>query len=136
MLLTLSFRHTLELDVLRDRNPDYVTLADGAVRNAYTLKLMNRSPAARPLRLSVSGIKARQVRVIGDGEITSSVLLPVEADLHALAKALLDRETLTAEQARTLASEVLGLLERIAVEWRSRAESSVWGRNKRSPSST
>ena len=67
-------------DVLRDRNPDYVTLADGAVRNAYTLKLMNRSPAARPLRLSVSGIKARQVRVIGDGEITSSVLLPVEAD--------------------------------------------------------
>ena len=80
MLLTLSFRHTLELDVLRDRNPGYVTLADGAVRNAYTLKLMNRSPQARELRLSVSGIKARQVKVIGDGEITSSVLLPVEAD--------------------------------------------------------
>ena len=80
MLLTLSFRHTLELDVLRDRNPGYVTLADGAVRNAYTLKLMNRSPQARNLRLSVSGIKARQVKVIGDGEITSSVLLPVDAD--------------------------------------------------------
>jgi cytochrome c oxidase accessory protein FixG len=80
MLLTLSFRHTLELDVLRDRNPGYVTLADGAVRNAYTLKLMNRSSQARDLRLSVSGIKARQVKVIGDGEITSSVLLPVDAD--------------------------------------------------------
>src|SRR5690348_14439272 len=38
MLLGLSTRHTLELDVLRDRNPNYVTLADGAVRNAYTLK--------------------------------------------------------------------------------------------------
>jgi cytochrome c oxidase accessory protein FixG len=80
MLLTLGFRHTLELDVLRDRTPGYVTLADGAVRNAYTLKLMNRSPQARALRLSVSGIKARQVKVIGDGEIKSSVLLPVEAD--------------------------------------------------------
>jgi cytochrome c oxidase accessory protein FixG len=80
MLLTLSFRHTLELDVLRDRNPDYVTLADGAVRNAYTLKLMNRTDKARDLRLSVSGIKARQIKVIGDGEIKTSVLLPVEAD--------------------------------------------------------
>ena len=43
MLLTLTFRHTLDLDVMRDRNPDFVTLADGAVRNGYTLKLMNRS---------------------------------------------------------------------------------------------
>jgi len=80
MLLTLGFRHTLELDVLRDRNPDYVTLADGAVRNGYTLKLMNRTEKARALRLSVSGIRARQVKLIGDGEINPSVLLPVEAD--------------------------------------------------------
>jgi cytochrome c oxidase accessory protein FixG len=80
MLLTLSFRHTLELDVLRDRNPAYVTLADGAVRNAYTLKVMNRSPETRALRLSVSGINARQVKVIGDGEVKPSVLLPVDAD--------------------------------------------------------
>ena len=80
MLLTFSFRHTLELDVLRDRNPDHVTLADGAVRNAYTLKLMNRAERARTLRLSVSGIKARLVKVIGDGEIKPAVLLPVEAD--------------------------------------------------------
>jgi len=80
MLLTFSFRHTLELDVLRDRNPDHVTLADGAVRNGYTLKLMNRMEKGRALRLSVSGIKARQVKLIGDGEIHPSVLLPVEAD--------------------------------------------------------
>jgi polyferredoxin len=80
MLMTLSFRHTLELDVLRDRNPDHVTLADGAVRNGYTVKLMNRMEKARTLRLSVSGIRARQVKLIGDGEINPSVLLPVEAD--------------------------------------------------------
>ena len=80
MLLTLTFRHTLDLDVMRDRNPDYVQLADGAVRNAYTLKLMNRSGEARTLKLGISGIKARQVRLIGDGEITSAVPLRVEAD--------------------------------------------------------
>jgi cytochrome c oxidase accessory protein FixG len=80
MLLTLSFRHSLDLDVMRDRNPDYVRLADGAVRNAYTLKLMNRSREARTLTLGVSGIQARQVRLIGDGEIAPSVSLKVEAD--------------------------------------------------------
>src|SRR5579872_655594 len=75
MLLTLTFRHTLDLDVLRDRNPDYVQLADGAVRNAYTIKLMNRYGQARNLRLSVSGIRAREINVIGAGDIQSSVLL-------------------------------------------------------------
>jgi len=80
MLLTLTFRHTLDLDVIRDRNPDYVRLADGAVRNAYTLKLMNRSGEARDLRLSVSGIKAREIKVIGEGELQTSVLLSVDAD--------------------------------------------------------
>ena len=80
MLATLTFRHTLDLDVMRDRNPDYVQLADGSVRNAYTLKLMNRSGGARDLRLSVSGIKAREIKVIGDGEIKPSVLLAVAAD--------------------------------------------------------
>jgi cytochrome c oxidase accessory protein FixG len=80
MLLTLTSRHTLDLDVIRDRNPDYVQLADGAVRNGYTLKLMNRSRNDRALHLSVSGIKARQVKLIGDGEVTSSVPLRVDAD--------------------------------------------------------
>ena len=80
MLLTLTFRHTLDLDVMRDRNPDYVRLADGAVRNAYTLKLMNRTGQARTLQLAISGIKARQVKLIGDGEIVSSVPLHVDAD--------------------------------------------------------
>jgi len=80
MLLTLTLRHTLDLDVMRDRNPDYVRLADGAVRNAYTLKLMNRTGQARTLQLGISRIKARQVRLIGDGEIVSSVPLHVDAD--------------------------------------------------------
>jgi cytochrome c oxidase accessory protein FixG len=80
MLFTLSFRHTLDLDVMRDRNPNFVTLADGAVRNAYTLKLMNRSGQARTLLLSVGGLTARSVNVIGVGDVKGPVPLAVEAD--------------------------------------------------------
>lgn len=43
MLIGLLTRAPLALDVLRDRNPEFVKLSDGAVRNGYTLKLMNRS---------------------------------------------------------------------------------------------
>ena len=80
MLLTLSFRHTLDLDVMRDRNPNFVTLADGAIRNAYTLKLMNRTGQARTLTLSVNGITARSVNVIGVGDVKEAVPLVVDAD--------------------------------------------------------
>ena len=80
MLLTLGSRHTLDLDVMRDRNPAYVLLADGAVRNAYTVKLMNRSARARDLRLTVAGINAREIEVIGDGLMKPSVTLSVDAN--------------------------------------------------------
>jgi cytochrome c oxidase accessory protein FixG len=80
MLVTLSFRHTLDLDVMRDRNPNFVTLADGAVRNAYTLKLMNRTGQARTLILSIAGLHPREVNVIGVGPVSGAVPLAVEAD--------------------------------------------------------
>jgi cytochrome c oxidase accessory protein FixG len=48
MLWGLTHRATLDLHVLRDRNPTFVHLHDGAVRNGYTLKIANRGfePAA------------------------------------------------------------------------------------------
>jgi len=80
MLVTFTNRHSLDLDVLRDRNPNFVTLADGAVRNAYTLKLMNRSDAARTFDLVIGGVRAREIKIIGVSDTRMPVRLPVEAD--------------------------------------------------------
>jgi len=80
MLLGLATRKTIDLDVLRDRNPNFVTLADGAVRNAYTLKVMNRADRARNFWLSLEGIKPRIVDVIGLGNVTLPTKISVEAD--------------------------------------------------------
>jgi polyferredoxin len=66
--------------VVRDRNPDFVRLADGAIRNGYTLKLMNRTIRPQTFWLGVTGIKAKHIRVIGDGEITKPVAMRVDAD--------------------------------------------------------
>ncbi len=43
MLGAWLLRETLTLAVLRDRAPLYVALSDGGVRNAYTLKLVNKT---------------------------------------------------------------------------------------------
>jgi len=80
MLTSLATRHTLDLGVMRDRNPDYVTLADGAVRNGYTVSVMNRTDTARDLYLDISGVAARSVKIIGLGAVTLPAKVSVKAD--------------------------------------------------------
>lgn len=79
MLVTFANRHTLALDVIRDRNPAFVTLADGAVRNGYTIKLMNRSNRARQVTLEIAGLRWRKVNIIGVGEYIPATIA-LEAD--------------------------------------------------------
>ena len=79
MLFSLANRHTIALDVLRDRNPAFVLLADGSVRNGYTIKVMNRSGQARDFTLDFTGLAGAKVNVIGVGEKLPAVIT-VEAD--------------------------------------------------------
>lgn len=80
MAFSLATRRTIDLDVLRDRNPDFVSLSDGAVRNGYTLKLMNRFDAPRTFTLDMTGLKPHIVNVIGLGDVRLPVQVAVEAD--------------------------------------------------------
>ena len=56
MLFTLGQRARLDLSVAKDRNPEYVMLSDGAIRNAYTLKLRNMEARPRNFRVSLDGL--------------------------------------------------------------------------------
>jgi polyferredoxin len=80
MLASLATRHTLDLGVMRDRNPDFVTLADGAVRNGYTVNVMNRTDKSRPLLLDITGLATRDVKIIGLGTVHLPAAVPVESD--------------------------------------------------------
>ncbi|MBL6852686.1 MAG: cytochrome c oxidase accessory protein CcoG [Alphaproteobacteria bacterium] len=80
MLGGLVTRSSIGLDVIRDRNPNFVQLADGSVRNAYTLKLMNRADKPRDFYLTLDGVDDRRVNIIGLGFVTLPVKLSVEAD--------------------------------------------------------
>ncbi len=57
MIYALVTRQTLDLNVIRDRSPPYVRMADGSVRNDYELKLINMAPAPRRLSIQVAGLE-------------------------------------------------------------------------------
>jgi len=65
MLYALMTRARLDVSVLSDRNPQYVILSDGAVRNGYTVKLLNMIPERRTLTLSLDGLPGATMMVGG-----------------------------------------------------------------------
>lgn len=65
MLAALLSRPVLELNVQRDRNPLFVTLSNGDIRNGYTMKILNKVHQIRHFRLTVEGLPDAAIKVIG-----------------------------------------------------------------------
>jgi cytochrome c oxidase accessory protein FixG len=65
MLYSLLTRSVLDISVLHDRNPLFVTLADGSVRNGYTVHVLNKLADLRTITLEVDGLPGAEVHVVG-----------------------------------------------------------------------
>ena len=65
MLVALLNRTTLEVNVLHDRNPPYVLLSDGSVRNGYTVKILNKLHEPREFSLEVRGLAQARLAIVG-----------------------------------------------------------------------
>jgi cytochrome c oxidase accessory protein FixG len=63
-----AIRTNATLSVQHDRDPLAVRLSDGSIRNAYTIKLLNKSAVPHAYTLSVSGIDARMA-IIGNDRL-------------------------------------------------------------------
>jgi polyferredoxin len=77
MLYALTTRSSLGINVLHDRNPLFVTLSDGSIRNDYTVRLLNKG-GDRTFALDVSGLPGAVLRIAGiergaDGRIVAEV---------------------------------------------------------------
>ncbi len=66
ILVGLFARESLEVNVLHDRNPLYVQLSDGGLRNGYTIKVVNKRHGEREMTLGVSGLEDAGVRILGE----------------------------------------------------------------------
>ena len=56
MIVSLVARDRLDLSVAHDRNPRYVQLSDGDIRNGYTVKIMNMKPEPREFDFGLVGL--------------------------------------------------------------------------------
>jgi cytochrome c oxidase accessory protein FixG len=70
MLYTLLTRTLLDVNVLHDRNPVAVKLSDGSIRNAYTMRLLNKRGFDRVIAIDVDGPVNATVHVVGVDSVT------------------------------------------------------------------
>jgi cytochrome c oxidase accessory protein FixG len=90
MLYTLATRTLLDINVLHDRNPLAVMLSDGSVRNAYTVRLLNKQGRFRTLALDVEGLPHARVQVVGsDAAIEGRPAIAIGPDQTAELRVLI-----------------------------------------------
>jgi cytochrome c oxidase accessory protein FixG len=73
MLFTLVTRSDMDVNILRDRNPLFVTLSDGSIRNGYTVKVINKQHAPRSFSLQLEGLPGASLDVVG-ADVTAGAL--------------------------------------------------------------
>ncbi len=72
MFYGLMNRSELDVNILRDRNPLFVQLSSGDIRNGYTVKIMNKTQEEKQYSIEVEGINNYELRVDDVDEFTDN----------------------------------------------------------------
>ena len=81
LLYGLLTRDRLEVNVLHDRNPQFVVLSDGSIRNGYTVKLLNKIPEPRNVTVTIDGLANGAMNVVGlDQPEAQTISVELEPD--------------------------------------------------------
>ncbi len=83
----------LAVTIIHDRQPMYVTMSDGSIRNSYTFKILNKTPEAIDVKISIEGIDGIVMKGI-DEVITlkPAKLIPFSVRLEAMPDKVLDKK--------------------------------------------
>ena len=76
MLAAFLSRSEAELTVQRDRSPNFVRLSDGSIRNAYTVKILNKRRSEQSFALALDGLPEARLGTIGTETISSLAVHP------------------------------------------------------------
>ncbi|WP_420559446.1 cytochrome c oxidase accessory protein CcoG [Tepidicaulis sp.] len=79
MINTFATRAQLEVNVLRDRNPLFVKLSDGSIRNGYQVKILNMDHEAADFRVAIEGLPEGVLTVQGR-DTQGAQIVPAAAD--------------------------------------------------------
>ena len=76
LVVALFIRSDIELTVAPVRNPTFVTLSDGSIRNTYDVRLRNKHGEERPFKISVKGDLSLRVQL--EGTPYETVMVPAD----------------------------------------------------------
>ncbi len=76
----LALKSTVEFSVQRDRSPQFVRLADGSIRNGYTLHILNKTRHERSFHLQGEGLEGLALTLAGETARVADLDLVVPAD--------------------------------------------------------
>jgi cytochrome c oxidase accessory protein FixG len=77
LVVALFMRSPIDVNVSPLRNPLYVTLSDGTIRNIYEIRLRNKQAEDRPFHVSISTDASLRVALEGTREL--SVMVPADS---------------------------------------------------------
>ncbi|NNU78962.1 cytochrome c oxidase accessory protein CcoG [Halovulum dunhuangense] len=124
LLVALFIRADMTISVAPVRNPVFVTLSDGSIRNAYEVRLRNQGGADREFLLSITA--EDPLRLSLEGTETLSVTVPADQTLNQRVYLTADRDSEAAEENST---QVRFWIEDVASGTRAYADSVFQGRN-------
>lgn len=99
LLFALFIRPDIEMTVAPVRNPTFVTLSDGSIRNTYDVRLLNKHGEDRPFRITLRGDPALRVQI--EGSPYETVTVPADSTHLARVYVIAPPNSDPAEQERT-----------------------------------
>ncbi len=77
LLYALFVRQDIDVNVAPVRNPTFVTMSDGSIRNTYDVRLLNKNGEARPFGLSLRGDPSLIIEL--EGTPDASITVPADS---------------------------------------------------------
>jgi polyferredoxin len=99
LVVALFIRPEIDMTIAPVRNPTFVTLSDGSIRNAYDIRLRNKHGEARDFRLSEVGDTGLQLAL--EGALDAVVEVPADTSRLQRVYVIAPPQTRAAGQSRS-----------------------------------
>ena len=99
LVVALFMRSDIDVTVAPVRNPTFVTLADGSIRNTYEVRLRNKQGEQRPFRVTAHGDPVLRIEL--EGTPYETVNVPADQIRLQRVYVIAPKGSAPAESART-----------------------------------
>jgi cytochrome c oxidase accessory protein FixG len=79
MLTSLIYKPQIETSIFQERNPLFITLSDGSIRNVYNLKIINKNHQSKKFSLAISKPIFAEIKISNHDE--KNLTIPAETAL-------------------------------------------------------